>query len=127
MTDPDNIANRATGPVLDPDERPPSDAKRWAILLGICCGRVHCGRQHQSPGRSAERAAGCFGCDGARARQHQRRIAIGRTRGEVRRITDPRYAPHSCASVMISRLRLIAGQALSKSATSRVMFSARVP
>jgi hypothetical protein len=35
MTDPDTIANRATGPVLDPSERPASDAKRWAILLGF--------------------------------------------------------------------------------------------
>jgi hypothetical protein len=35
MTDRDTIANRATGPVLDPGERPASNAKRWAILLGF--------------------------------------------------------------------------------------------
>ena len=35
MTDPGNIANRATGPALDPDERPASSGKRWAILLAF--------------------------------------------------------------------------------------------
>jgi len=35
MTEPGNIANREPGPVLDPDERPMSSAKRWAILLGF--------------------------------------------------------------------------------------------
>jgi hypothetical protein len=35
MTDPDNIATRATGPMLDPGERPASSGKRWAILLGF--------------------------------------------------------------------------------------------
>lgn len=35
MTDPTNIANRDAGPVLDPDERPASNGKRWAILIGF--------------------------------------------------------------------------------------------
>jgi len=35
MTDPTNIANRDAGPALDPDERPVSDTKRWAILIGF--------------------------------------------------------------------------------------------
>jgi hypothetical protein len=35
MTDPTNIANREAGPVLDPDERPASSTKRWAILIGF--------------------------------------------------------------------------------------------
>lgn len=35
MTDPDNPANPATRPALDPDGRQTSNAKRWAILLGF--------------------------------------------------------------------------------------------
>ena len=35
MTDQSNIADRAAGPVLDPDARPPSTGKRWAILIGF--------------------------------------------------------------------------------------------
>jgi hypothetical protein len=35
MTDPTNIANRAAGPALAPDERPTGDGKRWAILIGF--------------------------------------------------------------------------------------------
>jgi hypothetical protein len=35
MTDPTNISNREAGPVLDPDERPASSGKRWAILIGF--------------------------------------------------------------------------------------------
>jgi len=35
MTDQSNIQNRETGPLLDPDERPASSAKRWAILIGF--------------------------------------------------------------------------------------------
>lgn len=35
MTDRGNIADRETGPVLAPEERPGSSAKRWAILLGF--------------------------------------------------------------------------------------------
>ena len=35
MTDPGNIANREPGPVLEPDQRPMSTAKSWAILLGF--------------------------------------------------------------------------------------------
>ena len=35
MTDQSNIANREPGPVLDPDERPASSGKRWAILIGF--------------------------------------------------------------------------------------------
>ena len=30
-----NIENRAAGPVLGPDERPVSNRKRWAILIGF--------------------------------------------------------------------------------------------
>ena len=35
MTDQSNIADRAAGPMLDPDERPASSSKRWAILVGF--------------------------------------------------------------------------------------------
>ncbi len=35
MTDPGNIADRETGPVLEPDERPAGSGKRWAILIGF--------------------------------------------------------------------------------------------
>ena len=35
MTDQSNITNRDAGPVLDPDERPASSGKRWAILIGF--------------------------------------------------------------------------------------------
>ena len=35
MSDPNNIANREPGPLLEPDERPASTAKRWAILIGF--------------------------------------------------------------------------------------------
>jgi hypothetical protein len=35
MTDPTTIADRTAGPVLDPDERPASNGKRWAILIGF--------------------------------------------------------------------------------------------
>ncbi len=30
-----DIANREPGPLLDPDERPASNGKRWAILIGF--------------------------------------------------------------------------------------------
>ena len=30
-----DIANREAGPLLEPDERPASSAKRWAILIGF--------------------------------------------------------------------------------------------
>ena len=33
MTDHSNIADRAAGPVLDPDAQPASSGKRWAILI----------------------------------------------------------------------------------------------
>jgi hypothetical protein len=35
MTDQSNIASRKAGPVHDPDERPVSYGKRWAILIGF--------------------------------------------------------------------------------------------
>ena len=35
MTDQSNMANREAGPVLDPNERPASNGKRWAILIGF--------------------------------------------------------------------------------------------
>jgi hypothetical protein len=35
MTDPNNIADREAGPLLEPGERPMSEGKRWAILLGF--------------------------------------------------------------------------------------------
>ena len=35
MTDQSTIASRQTGPALDPDERPASSGKRWAILIGF--------------------------------------------------------------------------------------------
>jgi hypothetical protein len=35
MTEQNNIANREAGPVLDPNERPASNGKRWAILIGF--------------------------------------------------------------------------------------------
>jgi hypothetical protein len=35
MTDQRDMANRAAGPALDPDERPMSSTKRWAILIGF--------------------------------------------------------------------------------------------
>ena len=35
MTDPTNIASREPGPVLDPGERPVSNGKRWAVLIGF--------------------------------------------------------------------------------------------
>jgi hypothetical protein len=35
MTDPNNIADRDAGPLLAPGERPMSEGKRWAILLGF--------------------------------------------------------------------------------------------
>jgi hypothetical protein len=35
MTDETSIASRQTGPALDPDERPASTGKRWAILIGF--------------------------------------------------------------------------------------------
>ena len=35
MTDQTNLADRETGPALDPDERPASSGKRWAILIGF--------------------------------------------------------------------------------------------
>ncbi len=30
-----DIANREAGPLLEPDERPASSAKRWTILIGF--------------------------------------------------------------------------------------------
>jgi hypothetical protein len=30
-----DIANREPGPLLEPDERPASSGKRWAILIGF--------------------------------------------------------------------------------------------
>jgi len=35
MTDETSIARRETGPALEPDERPASSGKRWAILIGF--------------------------------------------------------------------------------------------
>jgi len=35
MTDQSNIADRATGPVLNSEERAASRGKRWAILIGF--------------------------------------------------------------------------------------------
>lgn len=35
MTDQSNIADRAAGPVLDPEDQPASSGKRWAILIGF--------------------------------------------------------------------------------------------
>jgi|tagenome__1003787_1003787.scaffolds.fasta_scaffold20708471_3 hypothetical protein len=35
MTHRSDIASREAGPVLDPDERPVSYGKRWAILIGF--------------------------------------------------------------------------------------------
>jgi hypothetical protein len=35
MADPNNIADRNAGPLLETGERPMSEAKRWAILLGF--------------------------------------------------------------------------------------------
>ena len=35
MTDPGNMANREAGRMLNPDERPASNGKRWAILIGF--------------------------------------------------------------------------------------------
>jgi hypothetical protein len=35
MADPNNIADRDAGPLLEPGERPMSEGKRWAILLGF--------------------------------------------------------------------------------------------
>jgi len=35
MTDPSNLANRDAGAALNPDERPASSGKRWAILIGF--------------------------------------------------------------------------------------------
>jgi hypothetical protein len=35
MTDPNNIADREAGPLLEPAERTMSEGKRWAILLGF--------------------------------------------------------------------------------------------
>src|SRR3954466_15087418 len=35
MTDQSTIASRQAGPTLDPDERPASSGKRWAVLIGF--------------------------------------------------------------------------------------------
>lgn len=35
MTDQNNIAQREAGPLLEPSERPVSEGKRWAILIGF--------------------------------------------------------------------------------------------
>ena len=35
MADPTNMADREAGPLLEPGERPMSEGKRWAILLGF--------------------------------------------------------------------------------------------
>ena len=35
MTDQNNMASRGAGPVLEPGERPASEGRRWAILLGF--------------------------------------------------------------------------------------------
>ncbi len=35
MTDPNNVENREAGPLLESGERPMSEGKRWAILLGF--------------------------------------------------------------------------------------------
>ena len=35
MTMSNDIANREPGPLLEPDERPASTGKRWAILIGF--------------------------------------------------------------------------------------------
>jgi hypothetical protein len=35
MTDPTDIAGREAGPTLDPDERPASSGRRWAILIAF--------------------------------------------------------------------------------------------
>ena len=35
MTDETDIASRQTGPALDPDDRPASNGRRWAILIGF--------------------------------------------------------------------------------------------
>jgi hypothetical protein len=35
MTDQSNITNREAGSMLDPDDRPASSGKRWAILIGF--------------------------------------------------------------------------------------------
>ena len=35
MSNQQDIANREAGPLLAPDERPVSSAKRWAILIGF--------------------------------------------------------------------------------------------
>jgi hypothetical protein len=35
MTDPTNIADREAGPMLDSDQHPASNGKRWAILIGF--------------------------------------------------------------------------------------------
>lgn len=35
MTDPNKTKDREAGPLLEPGERPMSEGKRWAILLGF--------------------------------------------------------------------------------------------
>jgi hypothetical protein len=35
MTEQTDIASRQTAPDIDPDERPASSGKRWAILIGF--------------------------------------------------------------------------------------------
>ena len=35
MSNQQDIANREAGPLLEPNERPASSAKRWAILIGF--------------------------------------------------------------------------------------------
>jgi hypothetical protein len=77
MTDPDTIANRATGPVLDPGERPASNAKRWAILLGFAAAVFIAAASINHRDDQGQRAAGRLERDGARARQHQRGAAAG--------------------------------------------------
>src|SRR4029077_18055986 len=91
MTDPDNIANRATGPVLDPDERPASNAKRWAILLGFAAAVFIAAASINHRDAPGAGPPGALSRDSARARQHQCRVAARRAGGEVGRVaTRPR-------------------------------------
>ena len=92
--------------MLDPDERPASNGKRWAILIGFAALVSIAAASINHKGDQRERAACRLDRNGARAGQHQCRAPAGRPGGEVRRVT--RHSPFretACAPQAAPNLR----------------------
>ena len=111
--------------VLHPNERPASNAKRWAILIGFAAAvsigssasttRATSRTSRQPPDRDGPAPAAPTRCSAGRPRRRRERGGIA-TRPELTR-------PTPAQGHDLARARM-PGHALSKSATRRFMFSA---